>query len=119
MQTAYIVDDHKDSAELLAFYLESHGFLTATFHEFDKAYAAIATGHPCIAIIDLNVPGTMDAKTFIAKTKENHPSLPIVIVSGDPRAKTAAESIPALFLLKPFSLEDVFEQVREYCPANK
>lgn len=118
MQTAYIVDDHQDSAELLAFYLETHGFLTATFHEFDRAYEAISTGHPCIAIIDLNVPGTMDAQTFIAKTQANHPNLPIVIVSGDPRAKTAAASVRAYFLLKPFSLEDVVERVRESCPSH-
>jgi DNA-binding NtrC family response regulator len=118
MHLAFIIEDHKDTAQMLEMYLESKGIAAVEFDNFDDAFAAMLKNRPCIALIDLNVPGTMDAKTFIAKAKEHFPNLPMILVSGDPKAKLTAESVKARFIMKPFSLHDIVEKVKESCPSQ-
>jgi DNA-binding NtrC family response regulator len=116
MRTAFVVDDNVDTTVMLQAYLRSQGIACRSYNEFDSAYKAIANDHPCIVLIDLNVPGRMNASEFITRTKSEHPILPVVIISTDPKAQTVADSLQAHFLLKPFTIDEVLDKVREACP---
>jgi DNA-binding response OmpR family regulator len=86
-RVALIVDDHADTAEMLRIFLQSEQLDSLAYHDFDDAYFALASLRPCIALIDLQVPGKMKAPEFIQKVRREHPTLPIVIVSADARAR--------------------------------
>ena len=114
---AIIVDDHADTAEMLKIYLQSEQLDSLAYHDFDHAYFALALHHPCIALIDVHVPGRMKAPEFIQKVRRKFPNLPIVIVSADARAKVIADTFQTPFVFKPFAADDVVEIVKMACPV--
>jgi DNA-binding NtrC family response regulator len=115
MSVAFVVDDHKDSADSLAIALEMEGYTVAKFYDFQSAYDAIRQSHPCIALIDVHVSGPMNAARFIELTKQHFPSLPIILISGDRSAESQAAGLRTFFLLKPYSLDEVLGQVKLAC----
>jgi DNA-binding NtrC family response regulator len=117
-RVALIVDDHADTAEMLKIFLQSEQLDSLAYHDFDDAYFALASLRPCIALIDLQVPGKMKAPEFIQKVRREHPTLPIVIVSADARAKVIADALHTRFVFKPFGADDVVEIAKLACSAH-
>lgn len=116
MGEVFLVDDHEDTLEMLSVSLLKNARVNArSFQNFESAYLSLSQDHPCIALIDLHVPGKMTASEFISKTREQFPNLPVVLVSGDPKAKEVAARERVGFMLKPFSLDDVEKMVKDCC----
>jgi two-component system, response regulator PdtaR len=113
--TAFIVEDNKDSAEALKIWLELHGFKVADYQDFETALGHIQQDNPCIIFMDLHVPGEIDAKTFIRKVREAHPSIVIVVVSGRHDVQNFAHEVGAVWLTKPYNPDTVRMLATRYC----
>src|ERR1051325_10696549 len=100
MRMAFIVDGHKDEADIYASYLSKLGFQTKAFTNFDDADAARPNADPCIAIIEFAAPGSIDALGFIRRARQLNPRFPIIVVYDDPEGKSVATSVDDYFLLR-------------------
>jgi CheY-like chemotaxis protein len=69
-------------------------------------------------IVDDGMPGTSSG-SLIKAIRNTHPKMPIIVVSGDPRAARTIDSEDKLttFLAKPFTFEKLYEHV-ERITAN-
>jgi CheY-like chemotaxis protein len=115
-----IVDDHVDSADVIATALELHG------HEVRVAYdplSALSTAlefRPEIAILDVNLP-TMDGYELGAALREGLPECRFIALTGDASGLNRLRSQWAGFngyLSKPVGLEELLLAVGEVRPSG-
>ena len=111
-----IVDDDKDSSELLAEYLAQHGIACLTAQnevqalellEFDKSIGLLLT--------DLRME-PHDGLHLIRKVRESpSAALPVIIMSGDAGVRDAIEAMHLSvvdFLLKPIDTDQLLALIR-------
>ena len=93
-----IVDDDTDSADLLKLLLDHSGHQVQVFHDGLAGLAAIAVGHPHVAIIDIGLPG-MDGIQIARRLREQiaREDLLLVALSGFGSADDRQRSIEAGF----------------------
>jgi CheY-like chemotaxis protein len=72
----------------------------------DDALDAISAGSVDIALVDLNMPGT-DGLALVAKIRENHPKMPVAVVSANVQEEIIARvrELDAAFVPKPLTDE--------------
>jgi two-component system CheB/CheR fusion protein len=110
-----IVDDNRDSAELLSMLLEREGHETRVAHDGPEAISVAALFRPNIALLDIGLPG-MDGYELMSFLRLRPELLECKFV-----AVTGHEQLPpgtggATFdahLLKPIDLEAVVRLVTE------
>jgi two-component system nitrogen regulation response regulator NtrX len=89
-----IVDDERDIRDLIAGILEDEGFSARTAAHSDEALEAIATRKPSLLFLDIWLQGSrLDGLALLDQVKEQHPSLPVVIISGHGNIETAVSAI--------------------------
>lgn len=116
-----IVDDDDDIRELLRFALESEGYEVQDARGGAEALELLRTaGTPDLAIVDLMMP-VMNGQE-LARALRGSPetaNLPLLVMSGDPRACDRAQQMHALAcLVKPVELEDLLTTVARSFPAE-
>ncbi|MBI1619460.1 nitrogen assimilation response regulator NtrX [Aquamicrobium zhengzhouense] len=101
-----IVDDEEDIRELVAGILSDEGHETRTAHDADSALAAIANRVPRLVFLDIWLQGSrLDGLDLLDEIKKQHPSLPVVMISGHGTIETAVSAIRRGaydFIEKPF-----------------
>jgi len=101
-----IVDDEEDIRELVAGILSDEGHETRTAHDADSALAAIANRVPRLVFLDIWLQGSrLDGLDLLDEIKKQHPSLPVVVISGHGTIETAVSAIRRGaydFIEKPF-----------------
>jgi DNA-binding response OmpR family regulator len=118
-----IVDDHVDSAELLAEVLAAQGHHTRVAHEPQAALKAALEFQPQVAILDIGLPGmsgydllrSMRAKAELAECR-------FIALTGHTEQADRRRSRDAGFqthLTKPFDLRAVFSAVAGEPPASR
>jgi DNA-binding NtrC family response regulator len=116
---ALIVDDHKDTCEMLGYLLRTLGYKVEICETFDAALARIKFDHLCVAFVDYAVPGTMNAAQFVREVRNVNADLRIVLISGAHNvAKVAHEIGVDGWLTKPFQLDDIVREVESNCPKH-
>jgi two-component system nitrogen regulation response regulator NtrX len=104
-----IVDDETDICELVAGILQDEGYATRTARNSDDALAAIATRRPSLVFLDIWLQGSrMDGLQLLDAIKEQHPELPVVMISGHGNIETAVAAIKQGaydFIEKPFKAD--------------
>jgi len=116
MPTVFIVDDHQDTAEALAVFLESNGFTAEFYTDFKSAEDRIVRDHPGILLTDYYMFGSdISTQEFIDRIRAHFPRLKIVILSGDPLKNIDAGLMGADFLAKPIDLERLEKLCAEHC----
>lgn len=104
-----IVDDEADIRELVAGILEDEGHGTRTAKNSDEALAAIAARRPSLVFLDIWLQGSkLDGLQLLAAIKEQHPELPVVMISGHGNIETAVSAIKLGaydFIEKPFKAD--------------
>ena len=104
-----IVDDEADIRELVAGILQDEGHGTRTAKNSDEALAAIASRRPSLVFLDIWLQGSkLDGLQLLAAIKQDHPELPVVMISGHGNIETAVSAIKLGaydFIEKPFKAD--------------
>src|ERR1700693_1232736 len=89
-----IVDDEADIRELVAGILQDEGYQTRTARDSDEARGAIASRRPNLVFLDIWLQGSrLDGLQLLDAIKQQHPELPIVMISGHGNIETAVAAI--------------------------
>ncbi|MBV8754057.1 MAG: sigma-54-dependent Fis family transcriptional regulator [Hyphomicrobiales bacterium] len=104
-----IVDDESDIRELVAGILQDEGYGARTARDSDDALAAIKTRRPNLVFLDIWLQGSrLDGLQLLSAVKEEHPELPVVMISGHGNIETAVSAIKLGaydFIEKPFKAD--------------
>ena len=104
-----IVDDEADIRELVAGILQDEGYETRTARHSDDALAAIVSRRPNLVFLDIWLQGSkLDGLQLLDAFKQEHPELPVVMISGHGNIETAVAAIKHGaydFIEKPFKAD--------------
>ncbi|MFN3656330.1 MAG: sigma-54-dependent transcriptional regulator [Pseudolabrys sp.] len=104
-----IVDDEADIRDLVAGILEDEGYATRTARNSDEALAAIVSRRPNLVFLDIWLQGSkLDGLQLLGAVKQEHPELPVVMISGHGNIETAVAAIKQGaydFIEKPFKAD--------------
>src|ERR687898_3384431 len=104
-----IVDDEADIRELVSGILEDEGPRARTAGSSDEALAAIEARRPHLVFLDIWLQGSrLDGLQVLDIVKQQHPELPVVMISGHGNIETAVAAIKAGaydFIEKPFKAD--------------
>ena len=104
-----IVDDEADICELVAGLLQDEGHSTRTAGDSDAALSAIGARRPNLVFLDIWLQGSrLDGLQLLDGIKEQHPELPVVMISGHGNIETAVSAIKRGaydFIEKPFKAD--------------
>src|SRR5579885_1830648 len=104
-----IVDDETDIRELVAGILQDEGHGTRTARDSDEALAAVIARRPNLVFLDIWLQGSrLDGLQLLDSLKQDHPELPIVMISGHGNIETAVSAIKRGaydFIEKPFKAD--------------
>src|SRR5437763_12459870 len=104
-----IVDDEADIRELVAGILQDEGYVTRTARDSDDALNSVATRRPNLIFLDIWLQGSrLDGLQLLETVKQQHPDLPVVMISGHGNIETAVAAIKQGaydFIEKPFKAD--------------
>src|SRR6202050_692668 len=104
-----IVDDEADIRELVAGILQDEGHGTRTARDSDEALGAVVARRPNLVFLDIWLQGSrLDGLQLLDTLKQDHPELPIVMISGHGNIETAVSAIKRGaydFIEKPFKAD--------------
>jgi two-component system nitrogen regulation response regulator NtrX len=104
-----IVDDEADIREGVSGILSDEGHSTRTARNSDEALAAIEARRPHLVFLDIWLQGSrLDGLQILQIIKEQHPTLPVVMISGHGNIETAVSAIKLGaydFIEKPFKAD--------------
>ena len=104
-----IVDDESDICELVAGLLQDEGYATRTARDSDTALNEITSRRPNLVFLDIWLQGSrLDGLQLLDSVKEQHPELPVVMISGHGNIETAVAAIKRGaydFIEKPFKAD--------------
>jgi len=118
--TILVVDDHCDSADIIAQALETQGHETRVAYEPLAAISIAADFRPRVAILDVNLP-MMDGYELGATLRWNLTECRFIALTGDEIGLGCLRSQWAGFdgyLTKPVGLRDLFACVSETRPSG-
>src|SRR5262250_3304627 len=104
-----IVDDESDIRELVSGILQDEGYEARTARDSDDALSAIKARRPSLVFLDIWLQGSkLDGLQLLDAVKEEHPELPVVMISGHGNIETAVAAIKRGaydFIEKPFKAD--------------
>ena len=104
-----IVDDEADIREGVSGILSDEGHNTRTAKNSDEALAAIEARRPQLIFLDIWMQGSrLDGMQLLEIVKQQHPNLPVVMISGHGNVETAVQAIRLGaydFIEKPFKAD--------------
>src|SRR5215475_4283731 len=104
-----IVDDEADIRDLVAGILQDEGYAPRTARNSDDAFAAIVSRRPNLIFLDIWLQGSkLDGLQLLDAVKQEHPELPVVMISGHGNIETAVAAIKHGaydFIEKPFKAD--------------
>jgi two-component system, NtrC family, nitrogen regulation response regulator NtrX len=104
-----IVDDEADICELVAGILQDEGHCTRTARDSDEALSTVAASRPNLIFLDIWPRGSrLDGLALLDSLKQQHPELPIVMISGHGNVETASSAVnhgAYDFIEKPFTAD--------------
>jgi DNA-binding response OmpR family regulator len=113
--TVLVVDDDASIRFLCRVNLELEGWTVRDGSTIDRARQELAEGGVDIVLLDLHV-GPESGADFLAEVREQHPGLPVVLLTGS-IGTPALEGVQADGVIaKPFTLAELTETVRRLAP---
>jgi two-component system nitrogen regulation response regulator NtrX len=104
-----IVDDESDIRMLIGGILEDEGHQTRGAGDSTTALEAIHNRRPTLVILDIWLQGSkMDGLELLDAIKQQHPNLPVIVISGHGNIETAVAAIKRGaydFIEKPFKAD--------------
>jgi len=112
--TIVVVEDDPHIADLLDLYLRREGFRVLQATDGTQGVAAIAREKPCLAIVDIGLPGAIDGLEVCRRVRAAGP-LPVLILSardGEVDRIVGLELGADDYMTKPFSPRELVARVR-------
>ncbi|WP_395696538.1 sigma-54-dependent transcriptional regulator [Methylocella sp.] len=104
-----IVDDEADIRDIVSGILSDEGHGARTARNSDEALAAVEARRPSLMFLDIWLQGSkLDGLQILKTVKEQHPNLPVVMISGHGNIETAVQAIKLGaydFIEKPFKAD--------------
>ncbi len=104
-----IVDDEDDIREVVSGILSDEGHGTRLARNSDEALAAIEARRPQLVLLDIWLQGSrLDGLQLLEIVKQQHPNVPVVMISGHGNIETAVSAIKLGaydFIEKPFKAD--------------
>ena len=117
MTKVLVVDDDPDMRALLNVWLRRGGFQMIAAEDGYQAVQFATQQQPDVILLDINLPAGKGL-VFHERLKGISPDVPIVYISSDQTAETAALAAGAArFLAKPLDKDTLLRVLREVCPA--
>ena len=105
-----IADDDPLIRRVLRMALESQGYQVTEARDAHEV-TAMATSHPDLVILDVNMPGgTVD--DTISAVRRARSATPILVLSGEAQAPADLPAQQTDFAQKPIDLDDLLARVR-------
>src|SRR5687767_13858377 len=104
-----IVDDESDICELVAGLLQDEGYTTRLARDSDTALNELKARRPILVFLDIWLQGSrLDGLQLLDTVKEQHPEMPVVMISGHGNIETAVSAIKRGaydYIEKPFKTD--------------
>ncbi|MCP5365076.1 MAG: sigma-54-dependent Fis family transcriptional regulator [Hyphomicrobiales bacterium] len=104
-----IVDDETDIRALVAGILNDEGYQTREAGDSDTTLKAVGLRRPSLVLLDIWLQGSaLDGMAILEVLKREHPSVPVVMMSGHGTIETAVQAIKLGaydFIEKPFKAD--------------
>lgn len=109
-----VVDDEAAVTLALESYFQSKGYQVSRAFYGDQAIERIGKERPCVAILDLQMPG-VDGIAVLRRIQESYPEVRTLVITGyGDRYREDLERLkPDKVLLKPISLEEMTRSVED------
>jgi PAS domain S-box-containing protein len=116
-----IVDDDRDTSELLRQALNGMGFQVRTATSGRRAMQLVREEKPDLILLDLKLPGEMDGYQVLTQLKRSldTASIPVIVITGSlTDEEIKQKKVLALgadrFLTKPFEIDDLINEIRQF-----
>jgi len=120
-----IVDDDRDTSELLRQALNGMGFQVRTALSGRRAMQLVREEKPDLILLDLKLPGDMDGYQVLTQLKRSMDtaSIPVIVITGSLTDEEVKQhQVLALgaarFLTKPFEISDLVAEIRQFMGEN-
>lgn len=113
-ETVWIVDDDRSIRWVLEKALQQEGMTTQSFDSADGVMSRLARQQPDVIISDIRMPGASGLE-LLAKIRELHPRLPVIIMTAHSDLDSAVASYQGgafEYLPKPFDVDEAVSLVK-------
>ncbi len=118
-----IIDDESDIRELICGILEDEGYETRQAFDADSALEQIAKRRPNLVFLDIWMQGSrLDGLQLLDEFHEQHPEMPVVMISGHGNLETAVSAIKRGaydYIEKPFNIDRLLLVTRRAIEASR
>jgi CheY-like chemotaxis protein len=112
-----VVDDHKDTRDLLHFFLQAHGATATLADNVPEALDLISKDRPDVVLSDISMPG-FNGYALVAAIREQKATMPIVALTAyttDQDREMALNSGFSEYVAKPFEPEELINALKKVC----
>ena len=113
-ETVWIVDDDRSIRWVLEKALQQEGMTTQSFDSADGVMSRLARQAPDVIISDIRMPGA-SGLDLLARIREQHPRLPVIIMTAHSDLDSAVASYQGgafEYLPKPFDVDEAVSLVK-------
>ena len=113
-ETVWIVDDDRSIRWVLEKALQQEGMTTQSFDSADGVMSRLARQQPDVIISDIRMPGA-SGLDLLARIREQHPRLPVIIMTAHSDLDSAVASYQGgafEYLPKPFDVDEAVALVK-------
>ena len=109
----WVIDDDRAMRWVLEKTFKEEGFEVTSFEEAQTALEQLHHISPDVILTDIRMP-SIDGLTFLAKVKQTHPELPVIIMTAHSDLESAVSSYQTgafEYLPKPFDIDEALALV--------
>ena len=117
----WIIDDDRSIRWVLEKALVQEGLTPTCFENGHSTLARLRQDQPDVIVTDIRMPG-IDGLEVLAKIKEEHPELPVIIITAHSDLDSAVASYQGgafEYLPKPFDVEEAMALVKRAIEQRK
>ena len=108
-----VVDDEIPIATMVADVLTDEGYTVEVYHDGASALQAIRDHPPCLLLLDLAMPIMGGEELLRLLRQMGYTTLPIILMSADPRLPGYIDQGATAVIPKPFELTKLLDCVSE------
>lgn len=108
-----VVDDELLIRDLLYDFFSGQGWQIAVAESSEKALKILHDKQVDLVLTDIKMP-ELDGLQLAAQLKEEHPDLPVVVMTGYPSVESAVSALRAKvedYVIKPFNINQLFKLI--------
>ena len=106
-----VVEDEFVIRLMLCEHLREVGYHVIEACNADEALVILEASVPQFIVTDVNMPGELDGQGLLAKVRELHPTLPVIVVSAHLPYFAGTDSYTQ-FMSKPYSFDALLENIQ-------